>query len=127
MFLIMSRSCLSPCNTLPIVLVKVNLSHQSIKLCPRTYEPRLCTFWQNSDLAFLFLLLISGLDLLMWPLSFCSLSLLRMVDCDTFTPTLWRLLVMSVTIVSAFFFTALTMFCHELLMFSFIYQFDICC
>ncbi|KAG7457652.1 hypothetical protein MATL_G00229460 [Megalops atlanticus] len=53
---------------------------------------------------------MSGLHLVVWPLYFCSRSLLRTVDCDTFTPALWRLLVMSLTDVFGFFFTALTRF-----------------
>lgn len=43
------------------------------------------------------------------------------VDCDTFTSALWSLLVMSMTVVFGFFFTALTMFlscsCSPLLTF----------
>ena len=54
-------------------------------------------------------------------------SLPRMVDCDTFTPALWKLLAMSLTFFLGFFLTALTMFCYQQPMFSFVYQFDICC
>ena len=64
---------------------------------------------------------MSGLYLMVNPLHFCSWSHLRMVDCDTFTPALRRLLAMSLTVVLGFFFTALTMFCLQLLMFPFVF------
>ena len=69
---------------------------------------------------------MSGLHFLVWPVHF-SWSLQRTLECDAFTSALWRLLVMSLTVVLCFFFTALTMSCHQLLMFSFVYQLDICC
>ncbi len=47
-----------------------------------------------------------GLHLLVYPLYFCSGSLLRTVDCDTFTPTLWK----SLLLFYGSFFTAITMF-----------------
>ncbi len=91
MFGIMSRSFFLQTLAFP--------SLWSIKPCPRIVEARL-----------LFFLLMSGLHLLVYPLYFCSWSLLRTVDCDTFTPALWRLLLMSLTVVLGSFFTAVTMF-----------------
>lgn len=41
---------------------------------------------------------------------FCCQSLLRTVDCDIFTRALWNLLVISLTVVLGFFFSALTTF-----------------
>lgn len=63
--------------------------------------------FENSKLAFWILLLNS---ILVWPLHLCSQSVLWTVDRDTFTPALWRLRVMSLTVVFESFFTALTVF-----------------
>ena len=77
--------------------------------------PSFSTLWplfsvtQSKFCAFWFLLLMSGLHLIVCPLYCCSLSL-QTVDWDAFTPALWRLFVMSLTGVLGFFFTALTLF-----------------
>lgn len=41
---------------------------------------------------------MSGLHLVIWPLYFCFQSLWRIVYCETFIPTLWRILFMSLTV-----------------------------
>lgn len=50
---------------------------------------------------------MSGLHLLA---CFCNGSLLQTGDCHTLIPALWRLVMMSLTVISGFFLTALTLF-----------------
>lgn len=62
-------------------------------------------FLAKSDLAFLFLRLMSDLHLAVIPLSSLSCSLLFLVDLDSDTPTSWRVLLPWLSVVKGFLFT----------------------
>lgn len=106
MLRVKSSSVLSPHFGLPIILVKINLG---LKIVFQKFFGSSLYFFANSNLASWSLLLMSDLHLVVWPLYLLSWSRLT-VDWDTFTPALWRLLVMSLTDVFGVFFTALTLF-----------------
>lgn len=96
---VLARTSFRPCDS----LLKTSLTCGNENCCGSS----LC-FFVNSNQAVLFLLLISGLYLVVWLDIFFSYQNLQIVDCDTFTSALWRLLEMSLT----------AAFCHQSLLIS---------
>lgn len=108
MLWIISRNFLSPNSGISIISVETNLGLNLQKTFIQNFWHLSLSFLANSNLAFSFLLLLTGLNLVVWPLYFWSWCFLWTVDCEIFTPSPWRLLVMILTVVLGFFF--LTMF-----------------
>lgn len=107
-----------------ISLLEATLGHFS-----KSFFQNLCNLSlhisADSDLVLRFLRL-------MWVFASCAMASyistqVEAKSCDSFISALWRLLVMSLIVVLGFFFTAVTIFCHQLLLFSLADPLCVCC
>ncbi len=81
------------------------MSYRSINTVPKLFWLTFVLFFANSNLAFLFVVLVRGLYLAVASV-ILGQSLLRTVDCQNITPAFWKLLVILQTCVLGFIFTA---------------------